>query len=344
MPFDEYLGIKCLNASGIKLLNISESDFWYRSWMNPKSKYIDEDSKAKMEGRAYHCRILEGEDAFHTRYALEYDDTADDPMILRGNKEMIDALTRLGIKGISSKSAESLSKLCAQYLPQYKTLHTLKSAHLEAAQGREMIHPQKLYEIEMGELMIKNHPDIKGYFRGGYPEVTVIFEAFGVRFKIRFDYLKVWDASDLKTFANVMGAEIKLAVNKAFSNQKYHIQGTLYLCGVEIAKRYAAQGLVYGFDKVEPDESRREKWLDMFSKNECNELKYAFVQKGDVPTTIPRIFSKKEKMFAQGFEVIQNGITRFKNAYERHGESVWITTIREEYLHYDDMPPWINDV
>jgi len=343
MPFEEYLEIPCLNASGIKELNISETDFWTRSWMNPDNDYVDDDTKAKIEGRAYHKRILEGEKAFYEQYALEYEDDGSDD-ILRGNDDMKAALTSLDIKGLSGKNAASLAGLCARYLPQYRCLYTLKEQHKLEAGEREMIPPNLMRHIEFTAKMIELHPDTREYFKGGYSEVTVIFDAFGCRFKIRFDYLKVWEAADLKTFANQFRAELQKAVRKAFANNKYHIQGTLYLTGLGIAKQYASMGKVFGMDKVEPDAKKREAWLKMFAENPCNELKYAFVQKGVAPSVIPLVFSKEEKSFAQGFEIIKNGVDRFHAAYKAYGEGYWVTSLREEMIHYEDMPSWINDV
>lgn len=345
LPFDEYLSIPCLNASGIKELNISETDFWARcAWMSPDCDYVDDDTRAKIEGRAYHKRILEGEDAFYNQYALEYEDDPNDNMVLRGNDDMKAALTSLDIKGLSGKNSSSLAALCAHYLPQYKCLYTLKEQHKAEAGDRELISPKLMRHIEFTAKMIELHPDTREYFKGGYSEVTVIFDAWGARFKIRFDYLKVYDASDLKTFANVMRAELQKAVRKAFANNKYHIQGTLYLIGLEIAKRYASQGKVYGMENVEPDADRRKSWLAMFAKNPCDSLKYAFVQKGIAPAVVPLVFTKEDKAFQMGFEIINNGVERFKNAYKNFGDGYWITSLREEVAHYDDMPAWINDV
>lgn len=344
MDFDEYLSIPCLNASGIKELNISETDFWARcAWMSPDCDYVDDDTRAKIEGRAYHKRILEGESAFYEQYALEWEDDGGSD-ILRTADDMKAALTGLGIAGLSGKKVDYLAWLCGEKLPQYRVKHTLQAEHSEKAGNRELISPKLMRHIEFTAKMIELHPDTREYFKGGYSEVTVIFDAFGARFKIRFDYLKVYDASDLKTFANVMRAELQKAVRKAFANNKYHIQGTLYLIGLEIAKRYAAQGKVYGMEKVEPDSDRRKSWLAMFAKNPCDSLKYAFVQKGIAPAVVPLVFTKEDKAFQMGFEIINNGVERFKNAYKNFGDSYWITSLREEVAHYDDMPAWINDV
>lgn len=343
MPFPRYLSLKCLNASGIKELNISETDFWARSFMNPDYDDIDEDTRAKIEGRAYHKRILEGKEAFYQEYCPDFEDDGD-PDLLRSNDDMKEALTKAGVAGLSNKTAPLLAKLVQENLPGRNTVFSLKESIKNSAGKRELVPPKTIRHIEFTAKMIERHPDTKEYFKGGYPEVTVIFEAFGVKFKIRFDYLKVWDAVDLKTFANQFRAELSKAVRKAFANNRYHIQGSLYLIGLEVAKMYAAQGKVYDFEKVEPDANRRKLWLELFSKNPCNELKYAFVQKGVAPCAIPLVFSREEKGFAQGVEIIKNGVERFQNAFKLYGTDYWITSIREQHIYFDDLPSFVNDI
>ena len=68
MPFDEYLSLKRLSASGIKKLLVSSQDFWTSSWMNPNKREYKSD--AFNLGTAYHTRILEGESVFNYRYAM----------------------------------------------------------------------------------------------------------------------------------------------------------------------------------------------------------------------------------------------------------------------------------
>lgn len=335
MPFDEYRKIKCLNASGIKEINISETDFWTRSFLNPESDMLDDDSKAKIEGRAYHKRILEGKDAFYSEYAVSYEDDGLDD-VLRGNTEMKDALEKIGIKGLSGKSAEALSGLVYKYLPHKRTEYQIKKDYIDMAGDRELIAPSVIRHIEFTAKMIELHPDMKDYFKGA-PEVTVVFDAFGARFKARFDSMNIGFISDLKTFANQTRSELKKAVRKAFANQKYHIQGTLYLIAAEAAKRLIKQGKVF-------DYNGGQEWLDRYVKTPVDQLKYAFVQKGVAPASIPLIFHKNDKGFSQGFEIIRQGVERFNRAYKEQGEGFWVSSIREEVLHFDELPAWANDV
>ena len=74
MPEEEYHAIPALSASGLKKLSASSMDFWANSWLNldreeSESAYLD-------YGKAVHAFVLEGEEAYLSRYALELD--ADD--------------------------------------------------------------------------------------------------------------------------------------------------------------------------------------------------------------------------------------------------------------------------
>ena len=335
MSFEDYLAIPCLNASGIKELNISETDFWSRSFMNPHNDDIDDDTRAKIEGRAYHKRILEGKDAFYAQYALEYEDDGD-PNILRTADDMKAALTSMGIKGLSGKKVDYLDSLCQQYVPQYNTLYRLKKEHSDAAGGREMITPKLMRYIEFMAKMVELHPDTRDYFINGYPEVTVIFTIDGCVFKARFDYLTIFFPADLKTFANQFRAKLPIAVRKAFANQKYHIQGALYLTALQHAKVLVSMGKVFG--------NADKEFLREFVKTPVNDLKYCFVQKGIAPAVVPLSFNIQEKAFEQGMTVIKDGISTFKESYAKYGEGYWVTSLKEEMLSFDELPNWANDL
>src|SRR5438477_7932182 len=80
MREEEYHRAFALSATGIKHLRISPLDFWARSPLN--AERIAEESEARIIGRAYHKRIIEGQRAFEARYAAELD-PAEYPEALR---------------------------------------------------------------------------------------------------------------------------------------------------------------------------------------------------------------------------------------------------------------------
>src|SRR5205085_1736602 len=93
MPEEEYHRAFALSATGIKHLRISPLDFWARSPLN--AERIADESEARIIGRAYHKRIIEGQRAFAARYAADLD-PAEYPEALRTNEELKTAIERVG--------------------------------------------------------------------------------------------------------------------------------------------------------------------------------------------------------------------------------------------------------
>ncbi len=80
MAEDHYHAVPALSASGVKNLRMSPLDFYMRApWLNAHYEADNdepEDSFAKVLGRAYHKRILEGREAFIACYAPAFDPSA----------------------------------------------------------------------------------------------------------------------------------------------------------------------------------------------------------------------------------------------------------------------------
>ena len=65
-----YHALPRLSASGINNLLVSPATFWNESWLNPDKK--DEDTPARILGRAYHTARLEPH-KFDTQFVCELD-------------------------------------------------------------------------------------------------------------------------------------------------------------------------------------------------------------------------------------------------------------------------------
>lgn len=341
LPFNEYTAIRCLNASGIKNILISPTDFWARSFMNPLCDEIDEDTKAKMDGRAYHTRILDGRDAFYAHYAPAFEDDLSDISILRGNTAMTDFIKQHGGKGYSGKTAEQLAAMCLDIDPNVKLLPILKKAHTDKYPNMEFIDATTVRQIELAAKMIEHHPELKTYFAGGYPEVTIIWddEELGVRCKIRVDYLKIMPVSDLKTFANLMKKSIEKAIDYAVASQKYHIQAWLYLRGVNIAKKFVGEGRVFNAEAVDSD------WLKAFAATPAEEFWYVFQQKGIAPVSRGAKWSiKDDKFMSIGRACVTQAADVFRKSYATYGEDAWVDITPSKFLSFDDLPAFVGDV
>lgn len=318
MPFDQYLDIRALNAGGIKNLMISETDYCQNSWMNIWGDIEeDEETKAKIEGRAYHKRILEGHAAFYEAYApgFRLDDMSD---VLVTAKDMEAYLRRLSVKGYSGKTKAELVKMVLDANPAAKIFDQLEASYRSAHPGKEFIDEKTVRYIELINKMVTCHPDLKTWFAGGQAEVTVIFDYMGCRFKVRFDYMKIRFICDLKTFANQRKRPIRRAVEQAVESYNYWIQAALYMLGADAAQVLIRAGRVQGY--AGPSD-----WLADYAKTPVEEFRFAFLQKGNAPAVQPAIFDRQDRGYAEGVNEVIAGIDKFRRGLKLFGtDKPWL--------------------
>src|ERR1700734_2478788 len=96
MDEETYFSVPALSSSGMKSLRISPLDFWARAkWLNPNYEEDNEgeEPEARILGKAYDKRIVEGAEAFARCYAPA-PDPADYPGVLKTAKDIQDAIRR----------------------------------------------------------------------------------------------------------------------------------------------------------------------------------------------------------------------------------------------------------
>ena len=240
MPEDDYHAIQALSASGMKSLAVHPMEFWARSWMNPLRE--DEDSDAKALGRAYHCRIVEGAEAFARRFAATFPGNDD---ALDSMDDFKDELRARGLK-VGGSKADLIARLReAGYAGPI--LEELRSDYMAEHAGKAFLSRRAMTKIELAAAMIEKHPILSKCFAGGAPEVTIIWtDADGVTKKARLDYLKPAAIVDLKTFGNPLGLSVEQAVYRAMASGKYVIQAAHYLDAFDAAREHMAEGRVHG--------------------------------------------------------------------------------------------------
>lgn len=344
MSFDEYLSIPCLQSSHLKKVLISEMDFWVTSWLNPNKDTVDDDTQAKIDGRAYHKRILEGSAAFYDSYFPAYEHSG--PDLMDSNKELYAELKSLDVKGMSGKTKpEMIAALLDYDRDEYedRILDCVRNRYLAQHIGKEQLAWKTIRYIEVSALMVNNHAHLKSWIAGGYPEVTVIWDdpVTGLRFKIRADYLKIGSVIDLKTFANQMGKTLDKAIDHAYANYKYKISAALYLNGAIAAQGLIKQGKVFMRD---PARVLMEGWLDSYASTPIRDFRFIFQQKGEAPVAKGRTVTNGESAYKDGAPYIVFAADKFKAAYETYGEDPWIVQDAPEEMHIDQLPNYSNDL
>jgi len=334
MPFDQYLAIPCLQSSSIKNLLKSPTLFYVKSWMNPLREDFSKDTQAYADGRAYHVRILEGKKRFDELYAPDYEDNPEDTTVIRTSNDIKAALRAAKLPVTFKNKAEGITRLLAAK-PHARILDNLIAKHrAQFSEDVELLNQETMRYIEFSAKMIEHNPHINGYFVGGYPEVTIIYddERLGVRLKTRVDYLKIMAGCDLKSFANQYDDPLMKAVKKTIDRFLYQIQARLYVDSINVAKQFVKDGKVFGADHVDQE------WLKLFSETLCEEFWFCMVQKGIAPVTKGIKMSMRDKAFTDNYErYLIPAADIFKSNYEQFGEEFWVDIQEDEYLSNDEL-------
>jgi len=337
LPFSEYLKQRCVNASGIKDILISETTFWCNSWMNPLKE--DNDTDAKRDGRAYHTRILEGKEAFDAIYAEKYEDDGD-PDMLRTADDIKEALKQNGAAVTFKKKIDGARRLLDAD-PSIRILDIEKHDFELENEDKELLDAKTIRYMELMARIIAYHPEMKSWLVGGYPEVTVIWDdpELKVRCKARIDYMKIAQIVDLKTFANQLGKSIDKAIEREIANHRYHIPAMFYLRSMRHAKNLVSAGHVFNTDNVDPE------WLKQFASTPCEDFWFIFALKGVAPVARGAKWSTSDiKFTSSAGQIIEEGCERFLRAYNTFGEDTWLDINRAINLSYESLPSYITDV
>lgn len=336
MSDDEYHAAFALSASGIKHMRVSTLNFWAQSPLNPdKEEEPEEESFAKVLGKAFHKRILEGSGAFHGVYAPAID-PGDYPGLLKTNDELKERCVALGLK-VGGKKTDLIARILAadpthsdciweNILADYMALHP----------GKTFLKDKLIRSIEIAAKMIESHPDLGRAFTGGMPEVSVFWidKATGVPCKVRCDYLKPKAIVDLKTFENVMGMPVDRAIARAMAGMKYHIQAALYLEGGDAARELISAGEVSG--KVDQG------FLDALVMAEERTFLFVFQQKGIAPVAKGKILAPGITLDLGRYEV-DLAKANFARCWRTFGTDPWVDTSGIETFDSSEFPAYISD-
>ena len=331
---EEYHSAFALSASGIKHIRASTLDFWVRSPLNPDQADVDtdEDTDAKMIGRAYHKRIVEGKEAFGKLYAptLQREDY---PYALETMGDL-----RAHLKLLSLKVGGNKDELIARVRegdPNIAVWDVLQENYIALAGGRTLLTPALIKKIEIAAAMIEKHPQLGKAFTGGYPEVAIFWTdpEFGVPMKAKLDYLKRAAIIDLKTFTNVLGMPVDKAIAREIANRKYHIQARLYLDAVRQARAFIRDGRVFG--DVEKE------FLKSVAANTEHTFMFVFQQKGIAPLARGKILPALT--LDVGLVEINDAKWRFAEAWKKFGSDPWIDESEIATFDPTEFPAYIAD-
>jgi PDDEXK-like domain of unknown function (DUF3799) len=323
---EAYFADDALGSTDLKRLLLSGAEYWFYSLHNPH-RPEDDETRARRNGHAVHTCILFGREAFDEQYVCEllkedYPDalvTADD--IKRELRKIggavsgakADLIARL--KGMSSKFV-IWDDLIAE----------------QAASGRKVLKYDDYWRIVTASDNIRATPVLEQCFENGVPEVSVFWTSDGVRFRARFDYLRLFSVIDLKSFTNITRKPPEQAVVSAIYNNGYDIQSAHYLNGRHQMRRLIRDGKVFG-------DCDRE-WLARLAEVDNYVFTFVFHSLNGAPISEPVTVVPGSIPDGAAAADIGRAVHRFKQYRDKFGEGQWFHLARMRTLTDDMIPAW----
>lgn len=287
-PEDDYHSLARLSSSGIQSILVSPATFWADSWLNPDKPFRDDDTPARLLGRAYHTARLEPE-YLHKRFVCDLgkEDMPEgslltDAAVKAKLKEMEQPQTKAGEDAFTRAA-----RLCEMGFPSSKIFAIQRAVFEEGLEGRSAIKKEFWDQLIQDMKRIHGNPEVAQFLTGGQPEVTILWTdpETGIKMKCRIDYVTSEFFTDFKTFANAMRKPLEQMIMDAFTYSRYYIQVSFYLMMTEIirSKKIGVQGSATDEQRELIDQIQQRKnplvpWYVFQEKNGVpNLLAYEFV-------------------------------------------------------------------
>jgi hypothetical protein len=231
---------------------------------------------------------------------------------------------------------EGLEKFKTFHAPQYNSANRKEGiAEIKeiTAAGKVPVKFKDYAKILAASAFIKANKTLANAFEGGQPEVSVFWTVDGVRFKARFDYLKLNAITDLKSIANRNDKAFAKACRDAVASYDYIISAEHYTEGRRQLKRLLSEGRVFG--SYDPE------WLTKVAANEVFAFVFVFWQKDGAPISHGIKLSPGNPLFSYARSMIAQAVSNYRTYLAEFGtETAWVPSTPLEELDETDLPVW----
>ena len=359
MDEEVYHAIPAFSKSHLHHLLCSPTAFWADSWLNPDRE--ERSAEHLRVGKAYHAMILEGHDAYTSRF-YPAPDPKDHPDALRSVDEIKQALAKLhqtpmakvdvpGTDGKTraAKKEDWVAQLMAYDRSQLVWDDIVAKAERIAA-GRTLLPCDDDRRIRIAARMIMQDPQLAKAFTGGYPEVTLIWRdpRQGVLYKSRVDYLKLRAVVDFKTFANQQDRSVRKAILHAIAAHRYCLQPAVYLQGVDEVRKLVkvhALSAIFSHDEPTPEVAEeRQGFAFKWAQNATpDRWLWVFQQKGEAPVTRALWHPLAGTVHSFSQSLFTEGLRRFRELAGVYGSEVWLDLAEVDDIAEEEIPLWSLD-
>lgn len=231
---------------------------------------------------------------------------------------------------------EGVDKFKSLHAPQYHPANRKEGiAEVKdiTAAGKVPVKFKDYSRILAASAFIKANTTLANAFEGGEPEVSVFWTVDGIRFKARFDCLKLNAITDLKSIANRNDKEFGKACRDAVANYDYIISAEHYTEGRRQLKRLLNEGKVFG--------SHDPEWLAKVAANEVFAFVFVFWQKDGAPISHGIKLSPGNPLFSYARSLITQAVSNYRAYMAEFGtDAAWVPSSPLEELDETDLPVW----
>lgn len=340
MPEAQYHAIDRLSSTGIKKLMISSLTFWTETF---DPDYQRPETIFMKKGKAYHKRILEGDEAFTDSYVAALS-KEDHPDALDKAYELTDYCDKHDLKKSGVKPILIQRILESDPSMKDNILLLLQESFDKEHANQIQISKEEFNEIEKAAAILEaSH--FAMHFSGGFPEVVLLWtdEVTGVKCKARLDYLRHDLVPDLKTFSNSQRKSIEVCVSQAIAYERYNIQACFYMNGLKAVKKLIKAG-----EAAFIDAEKYGDFINMLLENE-QEFVFVFQETGQVNNCLARKFVSKTHSQNNNYwyatqDKIFDMMHKYRDFMKSHGkELAWLEHQETEYFDDSDFPIWMTD-
>lgn len=335
LPEESYHADPALGSTSLKSLVDNAPDFWWESWMNP-NREPDTDTPAKAFGRAVHKCVLEGRKAFQEVYA-PLPEAEDYPGCLRTMDDLKAFLKGRELATTAKSKADLIERAVA--VEDCPPIFDVIMDRFEKA-GKKPLKRDEYNRILSASDFIRANTNLRAAFEGGYPEVSVFWTVDGIRFKVRFDYLKMRAIADLKSIRNPMNKPFDRACRERIAAHDHMISAAHYSEGRRQMSRLVKLGAVYGAPEENPDFMP---WLINVANNPSFAFVLVFWQADGAPISTGFQLSPANPLLDYARASIRKAVANYQHFMTEFGpDKPWVPSPPLEELQETDLPVWFQ--
>jgi hypothetical protein len=346
MSFEDYLAAPAVGSGSLKEALADPLLFWMKSWMNP-AKPEEEEKDHFLYGKAFHCRVLEGQEEFEKRFYVE-PDKADYLGLIETDDQLRKAIADFDEKPRSGNKPQRVEQLLELW-PDAPIWDALQEQAARLNRGKTAIKAIWWKRFEIAGRLIDENDELVPLVSEGYSEVGLFWHCprTGIPKKARFDRLHIGGAVDVKTFANMHRKSLKRAIPKAIGDEKYPFQRSHYLEGAQVVRALVRQGIEAVHHSTKETFTPEEQAINVeqleFAKawaahQEPDWWRWLFVQKGDAPSVMA-VELPTDGMLREQFDILcEDASAVIREMAEQFGNEPWAQKF-EIWQMEDNMIP-----